>query len=71
MWSYVVVVDALALNDWGIGFLDGSHCLVSFLECSVKAFHAVVVYFALDADAGKVNRVLELSVPTWFSSSWG
>ena len=71
MWSYVVVVDALALNDWGIWFLDGSHYLVSLSHGSVEVFNPVVVHFALDADTGKVNRVLELSVPTWFSSSWG
>ena len=61
MWSYVVVVDALPLYDRGIGFLDASHDFVAFSHRSVKAFNSIIVHFALDADAGKMNGVSELS----------
>lgn len=60
MWPYVVIVDALPLNDWGIGLLDGSHDLVALSHRSVEALDPIVTHFALDADAGKVNRVSEL-----------
>ena len=61
MWPYVVVVDALTFDDWGIGLLHGSHDFGTFSHGSVKSFNPIIAHFALDADAGKVNRVSELS----------
>jgi hypothetical protein len=60
MWSNMVIVDALTVQDRGIGVLQGSHDFRSFLECSMIAFHTIVVQATLQANSCNMNRIREL-----------
>jgi hypothetical protein len=62
MWTYVVVVDSLSLNDWRVGFLDCSHDFRSLLECSVIPFRSVVIEATLQAHARDVTRLGEIAL---------
>jgi len=62
VWSYVVVVDALAVQDRGVCVLYGSHDFRSFLECSVISFRSVVVEATLQAHARDVTRLGEIAL---------
>jgi len=51
VWSYVVVVDSLTVQNYSISFLHTAHDFVAFLECPMISFHTVIVHATLQTHA--------------------
>lgn len=54
MWSHVVVVDLIALQDRGVRSLEATHDLFSITDFPVQPFHLVVVLFTREGDLAYV-----------------
>jgi len=54
MWSDVVVVDLVARNDRGFGFLQATHDFLSISDFSVESLHLVIIHVTLDSDTPNV-----------------
>jgi hypothetical protein len=69
VWSYAAVEYLVALENRSIGFLDGSHDLLSIPHFPVESFHLVVVPVSLNPDMANMHGPKLFMLPVLLKES--